>query len=460
MATPENTVLLAEQELQIGQPEVVRFSNLRAYAQTFAATTVITIMGMVSGILAARLLGPQGRGELAVIIFLPMLLTTIGALELPRSLAFEMSRAKGSSSTLIATSFWLAVFLGLLQGLILLLVLPLFLPPDKFHLLRAASWFVLYLPAVCVTTTLMGSDQGRGRFGRFSLILALPGILYVLAILGIWRAGKVSPAVFAYAVLASGILTAAIRVAIDSKVLVRTRPQWAVAKRLLARGFKYYVPAIAGFLFARSDMFLVVRLMPASAIGLYAVAQAIAVGQLVTVSPFVHVSFAAVAAEHEVEKLREAIVHHFRLSQLVAIAMGCAVAAAASWAIRLFFGARFVGATNATLLLTAATTLWAMAQVLDQSFRAASHSWPGVASNSVAMAVVFALGIPGCVRYGINGMASAVLMGQVANLAILIGYGVVALGINIGRFWALDANTFREIGPLTKTLKYRLGWSQ
>jgi O-antigen/teichoic acid export membrane protein len=460
MATPENTVLIAEQELLGTQPEAVRFSNLRAYVQTFAATAVITLMGVVSGILAARLLGPQGRGELAVIILLPMLLTTIGGLELPRSLAFEISRAKGSAHTLVATGFWLAISLGTLQALILLVVLPWYLPSDKAPLIGASCWFVLYLPAACVSTTLMGSDQGRGRFGKFSLFLALPGILYVLAIMALWEARKVTPVVFAYGVLASGILTAAIRVAIDGKVLVRNMPDWAIAKRLLTRGLKYYVPAIAGFLFSRADMFLVVRLLPAEAIGLYAVAQAIAVGQLVTVSPFVHVSFAAVAAEHELQKIRETIVHHFRLSQMVAIAMGCALAATASWGIRLFFGAGFMGATNASLLLIAATALWAMAQVLDQSFRAASHPRPGIASNSVGLAIVFAVGIPGCLRYGVNGMAGAVLIGQIANLAILIGYGVIGLGIDIRRFWALDAATFREIGPITKTLKYRLGWSQ
>src|SRR5713226_8197358 len=107
-----------------------RFSNRRAYAQTFAATAAIRCTGAVSGILAARLLGPAGRGELAVIIFLPMLLVPIGELELPRSVAYEASQPGDFPRKLIATSFWLAVVLGSIQTTLLAVVLPLYLPPD------------------------------------------------------------------------------------------------------------------------------------------------------------------------------------------------------------------------------------------------------------------------------------------------------------------------------------------
>jgi enterobacterial common antigen flippase len=114
-----------------------RFSARRAYAHTFAASAAIRCFGVVSGVLAARLLGPTGRGELAVIIFLPMLLVQLGELELPRSLAFETSRVDEIPRPLIATSFWLAVFLGSVQALVLGLVLPIYLPADKLHLLGA-----------------------------------------------------------------------------------------------------------------------------------------------------------------------------------------------------------------------------------------------------------------------------------------------------------------------------------
>lgn len=159
MASPNELAVLAEEQPVVSELPRTRFSNRRAYAQTFAATVAIRILGVVSGVLAARLLGPEGRGELAVIIFLPMLLEPLGLLELPRSVAYEVSRADEVSAAVIATSFWLAVGLGAIQALLLAELLPLYLPADKSHLLSASRWFMIYLPMVYITHTLMGSDQ-------------------------------------------------------------------------------------------------------------------------------------------------------------------------------------------------------------------------------------------------------------------------------------------------------------
>jgi hypothetical protein len=117
MASPDKASIFAEDQSTVAESTAtpVRFSNRRAYAQTFAATAAIRCLGVVSGVLAARLLGPTGRGELAVIIFLPMLLVPLGELELPRSLTYEVSRVYEVPRAVIATSFWLAIGLGILQ---------------------------------------------------------------------------------------------------------------------------------------------------------------------------------------------------------------------------------------------------------------------------------------------------------------------------------------------------------
>jgi O-antigen/teichoic acid export membrane protein len=459
MASPEIATVLAQEEPIAAPAPPTRFSNKRAYAQTFAATAVITGMGIASGILAARLLGPTGRGELAVIVFLPMLLSTVGVLEIPRSVAFEVGRSSELEPVVLVTSFWLAIGLGLLQGALFLALLPVYLSPDKLQLFSASRWFLLYLPAVFVTTTLMGSDQGRGRFGRFSILLALPGTLYVGAILLAWTIGRMTPAAFAFGVLASMFITGIFRAAMSLETLSTTKPSWGIAKRLFNRGFTYYLPAVAGLLLLRCDMFLAVRFLSVATIGLYAVAQAIAMGQLATVSPFVHVSFAAVAAEHERSAVRRTILHHFRLAQLVIVTLGAITATAAPLVIRCFFGSRFLGATSATLLLIAATATSGMAQVLDQCMRAASFARPGIVSNTVGIVAVFLFGIPACWRYGINGIAASVLTAQITNLAILIGFCSRTFDIRLRTFWAFDSRTFRLLLSFLQTFKKRIRWA-
>lgn len=444
MAFPENSEVLTTGTAVSVPPSAARFSSKKAYAQTFAATAAVRCLGIVSGVLAARLLGPTGRGELAVIIFLPLVLISIGELELPRSLAFEVSRQSDVPPEVVASGFWLAVLLGLIQSGVLAIVLPIYLPADKLHLLFASRWFMFYLPAAYITFALTGIDQGRGRFGRFSFFLVLPTMLYVAAVLLAWKTGYVSPEIFALGVLFGAVLTAGARTALDWNVLRRTRPDWTTTRRILKRGFTYYLPAIASFLLSRCDMFLIVRMVPTEAIGLYAVAQAISIGQIGAISPFVQVGFAAVAGDSDPGLALNTLARHFRVAALAAIVVGLAAAVATPWGIRFFFGPKFVGAITATFLLIGATALWGMAQVLDQGLRAASYSRPGIFSNLTGAVIIFAVGIPACLRYGINGMAGSLVVAQSTNLAILIGICVVYLKMPARLFWTFNRSSLAE----------------
>jgi enterobacterial common antigen flippase len=442
-----------------------RFSKRRAYAQTLGATAATRCLGVLTGILAARLLGPTGRGELAVIVFLPTVLALVGELELPRSIAVEASRSAEVPRKLIATSVWLALILGLLQAAILAVVLPLYLPADKLQLLPAARAFMLYLPATYVTAALMGSDQGRGRFGRFSVLMVLPGALYAIFIVGAVLGGLKTPPLFAACLLASAALSAAVRLAMDRRERPFGAPDWQLARRILSRGMSFYLPAIAGFLLSRADMFILVRLAATDQIGLYAVAQAIALGQVGAVLPFVHVGFAAVAREVRKDEALAALAHHFRFAQIAAAAMAALAAALTPWGIRVLFGARFSGAIDATYLLIGATALWGASQMLEQGLRATGHSRIGIVSNVAGLAIMLAAGIPACRLYGINGIAAAALASQVLNLVVLIAFCVSRLKMPIVWFWAFDPQSIRELWTagsetLTQFFRGRMRYSE
>lgn len=452
MATPSNAAELAEEQPVAVQPAPARFSNRRAYAQTFAATAAIRCLGVVSGVLAARLLGPTGRGELAVIIFLPMLLVPFGELELPRSLAYEVSRVEEIPRGVMATSFWLAAGLGLVQAALLAGLLPWYLPADKLHLLGDSRWFMAYLPATLITTTLLGSDQGRGRFGRFSALLALPGALYTVAILAAWGSGRVSPGTFAGGLLAATLLVTGVRTQMDWGAISPRLADWTTARRLLKRGLSFYLPTVASIALYRADMFILVRLAPSEAIGLYAVAQAIALGQIGAVHPFVQVGFSAVARETDPGKALQTLARHFRLAQLAVISTGLLAAAVTPWLIRLMFGAQFGGAVTTAYLLIGATVLWGMEQVLEQGLRAAGHPRPGIVSNLLGLGVLVGLGVPACIHYGIAGLAGAALAAQFLNLVLLMGFCVTRLKMPAKDFWAFDASAFNELGSLVRSL--------
>jgi O-antigen/teichoic acid export membrane protein len=217
-----------------------------------------------------------------------------------------------------------------------------------------------------------------------------------------------------------------------------TLPDWTTAQRLLKRGLTFYLPTVVSIALYRADMFILVRIASTEAIGLYAVAQAISLGQIGAVNPFLQVGFSAVAGEVDPHQALQTLARHFRMAQLAVISVGLLAAGATPWLIRLMFGARFISAISTTYLLIGTTVVWGMEQVLEQGLRAAGHPRPGIVSNLLGLVVLVGLGIPGCVRYGIVGIASAALLAQLLNLAVLLGFCVSRLKMSVRSFWALD----------------------
>lgn len=67
-----------------------------AWLGTFATNGVGLAIGMATGILAARLLEPEGRGLLAVLQFWPGLLWSIGMLSVAEAASHRIARSAGS----------------------------------------------------------------------------------------------------------------------------------------------------------------------------------------------------------------------------------------------------------------------------------------------------------------------------------------------------------------------------
>lgn len=439
-------------------PARARFSNRRAYAQTFAATAAIRFLGALSGVLAARMLLPVGRGELAVIVFMPIMLLSLGEFELSRSVIVESGKQAELSPRLVSTAFWVAAILGVVEMAVLALGLQFFLPADKLYLLGPARWFALYLPASYITAALIGIDQGRGRFGCFSFFQVLPGLAYVALIVSVpWRSHRATPQAFALMMLAGMLLTTFVRAATDGRSILGTRPDWSLASALLRRGFSFYLPALAGLALLRADMFLLVRMAPAASIGMYAVAQAIAMGQVGAINPFIQVGFAAVAQQTDEESALAILAHHFRLAQLAAVVMALAAAAITPWGIRVFFGQQFLPATIAAYYLIAAAALWGVGETLEQGLRAANHPRLGMIASFIGLTILLVASVPAYHAIGINGIAAAVCFSQAVSLIALIVLCVVRLRMRASSLWAFNAATFSELESRIALIFRRFG---
>ena len=72
---------------------MLRFNPaMRNWLLTFGVSGVNALVGMATGVMAARLLGPAGRGALAALMLWPALIASLVLLSLPTGLALEVAR--------------------------------------------------------------------------------------------------------------------------------------------------------------------------------------------------------------------------------------------------------------------------------------------------------------------------------------------------------------------------------
>ena len=112
------TALTSKKGTPCAQPGV---SLQKAYASTFGAALVIQLAGVLSGILSARLLGPEGRGLLVVVYLIPGLACAVRNLSLPMAVAYLISKREYETRSVTASAFWLSLAMAGLVFAILFL---------------------------------------------------------------------------------------------------------------------------------------------------------------------------------------------------------------------------------------------------------------------------------------------------------------------------------------------------
>src|SRR5262249_51330625 len=115
------------------------------------------------------------------------------------------------------------------------------------------------------------------------------------------------------------------------------------------------------------------------------------------------------------------------------------------WILRFMFGPRFMAAAHTAYLLILATLFWGTEQILEHGLRAANRPNLGMVSNLVGLVIVIALGIPGCVYFGIVGLGVAVRIAQFAIWAVWWAFYASRLNFPVPVFLAWAPASLHEL---------------
>lgn len=383
---------------------------------SFLTTGLIQVLNIATGLLAARLLLPEGRGELAALLLWPGLIAELGNLGLLDALLYRAATRGASPRALFAATMALVAILSVALIGVGLIVLPLVFANHSPELQSLAVYFLIaYLPTYFASLFTSGMFQGQLHMTTWNMLRLLVPATYLVVILALLVLAGPSVANFAAAYIAAQITAAAVGlVLLARRGWVAWRPERVVMKGLVVYGAKVHVGEILHSLRQRIDQAVISLWLPAADLGLYVVALTVANGPLILVYTVANVAFPKISQQDTEGGKRVVFGRYLRFSLAAAAALVVALWLVVPWLLPLLFGRAFQPSVPIANVLLVGTLPLAAKLMFQQALKAWDRALVvgraeliGLAAAAASIAVLMP-------AFGLIGVAWGIVLSQAA----------------------------------------------
>jgi O-antigen/teichoic acid export membrane protein len=413
----------------------------RSYAHhlttTAAAQACSLGLGVVTGVLAARLLGPEGRGYLAALCLWPMTIVFLVSMGINQAIVYFLGQ-----KTWTLSEIWTAsTIVGLAQSAVAICVGLVAIPFALHHYSHDVQTLcfavLLASPAIILGGFPANILQGHLDLISFNLIqLAAPSAYAAgMVFLAVTHRGSLSQVVI------WRVLSYVFAFAIGYALLLRRTPlrfTWnpRACLGLLRFGGKTELGNISNYINRSFDQLILSLFVPAHDLGLYAVA--VTVSLAVNFFPQAAGVVALAAGSANPAEAAAVIGRSFRAS-LIWLLCGCAALfVAAPFLIVGLFGHAFSGSVLACRILLPGAVAIGLNQVLYDGARAMGD--PALSSYSEGFATIVTIAalyflLP---RIGFVGAAIASTLAYTGSLCVSLFLYRSRIGIRPGQLLKLS----------------------
>lgn len=383
--------------------------NKAAYLSTFGANIFIQGCTVLQAILLARMLGPAGRGEFAVIILWPNLFAGIGILGVDTAIARFVSQGI-SAGYLMRSALKVTMITGMLTALLCGVLLPKLLPTDKQSLLSISCLYLLSIPLNHLSWSIQSIDHGAANFNwmNFCRIIIYP--VYIFGLVLCWYLAVDKIFWTTVALLVGIIASLVIRLIAFRSALHGTNTGPSIS-RIIKEGLPFSAANILNVFYGQLDKAILVWLLSTEEVGWYVAALAAAGGINIINSSLGTVQF-TVSAQGQSGYGFETLARVLRKGAIAAVVGGCVLAVMLPWLIPLVFGSAFKPAVQISLSLLPGVVLAGWSGILTMALKGQGHPIAGVISKGFGLMVMGIVGVELGQMYGGTGVALGYVAGE------------------------------------------------
>jgi O-antigen/teichoic acid export membrane protein len=399
----------------------------------------VIAIGVVTTVLLARWLGPQDRGELAILVLSLALVTLVLQFGVPESIIYVLGARRYQESEIVSSALVFSLLVSAVGAVVALGAIHAWTDLDggtNFALVAAG---VLSVQATFGRHVLLGCR----RFGGYSASVVAESVAYLAGLVGAWAGGglTVSRAVDAYAVsLGVGTIVAWWLVAVRTEARMSLGAfRGPIIAECMSRGVHLFLTGIGSFGVQRLSYFLLEVYSGARAVGLYAAAATLPslfanVPQQVATVLYSHTA-ARRAGEGRVEVVA-AVVQIMLIAGAVVL---LPIVLFSEDIVRLLFGSQFAGIGNALVVLSLAMGCGGVAGVVFNALAGGGMHRYGSYLTGLTLVAVAGFGWLWIPIHGLEGAAAAHL--------VAAGLGLTFILIAYCRVERVKLATFLKVSP-------------
>ncbi len=383
----------------------------------------LLLMGtsLLSGSLAAHLLGPTGRGQLAAIQLWPLAIMTIGSGGIVEAVSYYSGRFREQSGVFGITATVMLAVLAIPLVLIGIVAMPHLLAAEPRRIVTEAQLYMCIVPVLFFINTPLAVLRGRGDLRLWNVLRLTQPIGYVVilllaAFLPIDRVTFVAFAMFGWIAAHMVLSLALLRWYLPGPHRFQGE-QVGPMLRYSALSISATTPS---WLNGRMDQLVMGAFLSPHLLGLYAVAVAWSLAVTTVSNAFGQVILPRLAGAHGSEDAAERLCATSRIASGMNALMGLGFLLISPPAVYVVFEPSFAPAIPATMVLVVAAVCLGMNQFLEEAVRGLGR--PGLATVAELggfVVTVFGLAVL-LPRFGILGAALASLVSYATVLIMLV----------------------------------------
>lgn len=314
----------------------------------FRGLTVIA--QMLSGIILARLLGPESRGVFALLVLVPTLCGQIGSFGFNFTNAFFIEHPNFYLKNIAGYTLYLQLIIVVVIAGIFYILSPLLAKMmGVYNNLFELKFLILAIPLMLIMQNGAGSLLGQKRFRAIGLIQFMRPFAFLTGMLFLNLFGLISISYFIAVFMFSFLLPAILLFFISPNSFNIAQPSKGNIYKIIRFSFPIWIAHVSGFLFYRIDLFILSLWWDHETCGIYAVSFFIAEGMGLFGSTLGEVIFPYIIAtfgNKNSQFLSKALRYSLSITTVLALLVGMS----APYLVNMFFGESFLPAVPIILL--------------------------------------------------------------------------------------------------------------